>query len=104
MSALSSTHSDPEKLQQAKRAKRRLYTTTVSGEVRQMQHKPGPGPKDAHAAGAGQGAQRQHASAPGTGNGRSSFMKSLKKSRALNISEFDSGLDSIVATKRRKQA
>lgn len=103
MSALSSTHSDPEKLQQAKRAKRRLYTTTVSGEVRQMQQKPGPGPKDTHAAGAGQGAQRQHA-APGTGNGRSSFMKSLNKSRALNISEFDSGLDSIVATKRRKQA
>lgn len=96
-------NSDPEKLQQAKRAKRRLYTTTVSGEVRQMQQKPGPGPKDAHSAGAGQGAQRQHA-APGTGNGRSSFMKSLNKSRALNISEFDSGLDSIVATKRRKQA
>lgn len=90
-------NSDPEKLQQAKRAKRRLYTTTVSGEVRQLQQKPGPGPKDA------QGAQRQH-SAPGTGNGRSSFMKSLNKSRALNISEFDSGLDSIVATKRRKQA
>lgn len=78
--------SDPEKVQQAKREKRRLYTTTVSGEVRQTQQ---------HGA-----ADRRKLA----GNGRSSFMKSLNKSRALTISEFDSGLPAIGEPKRRKQA
>ncbi|XP_017872405.1 PREDICTED: probable ATP-dependent RNA helicase CG8611 [Drosophila arizonae] len=86
---LTYTERDPEKVQQAKREKRRLYTTTVSGEVRQTQQ------------------QQQHGAADRrklAGNGRSSFMKSLNKSRALTISEFDSGLPAIGEPKRRKQA
>ncbi|XP_030246030.1 probable ATP-dependent RNA helicase CG8611 [Drosophila navojoa] len=87
---LTYTERDPEKVQQAKREKRRLYTTTVSGEVRQTQQQ-----------------QQQHGAADRRkmgGNGKSSFMKSLNKSRALTISEFDSGLPAIGEPKRRKQA
>ncbi|KAH8386864.1 hypothetical protein KR093_003117, partial [Drosophila rubida] len=92
---LTYTERDPEKLQQAKRAKKRLYTTTVSGEVRQMQQPAGkPGGERHLAAGGGSS----------TGNGKSNFMKSLNKSRALNISEFDSGLPALSAPKKRKQA
>ncbi|KAH8416441.1 hypothetical protein KR222_004042, partial [Zaprionus bogoriensis] len=98
---LTYTERDPEKLQQAKRAKRRLYTTTVSGEVRQMQH-PVQGQQQHPKAGKDGQQQRQLSAGPGTG--RSSFMKSLNKSRALNISEFDSGLPALGAPKRRKQA
>ncbi|XP_068159282.1 probable ATP-dependent RNA helicase CG8611 [Drosophila tropicalis] len=95
---LTYTERDPERMQQQKRNKRRLFTTTVTGEVRQMQQQNNenrdgattrPGPRE----GAGAGA----------GVGRSSFMKSLSKSRALNISEFDSGLPSAGQPKRRKQ-
>ncbi|KAH8274216.1 hypothetical protein KR018_008235 [Drosophila ironensis] len=100
---LTYTERDPEKIQAQKRTKRRMFTTTVSGEVRQLQ---GEGaapnrrtPAGAGAAGAGVGS--------GTGAapmGRSSFMKSLSKSRALNMSEFDSGLPAAGPAKRRKQA
>ncbi|KAL7744500.1 hypothetical protein ACLKA6_001868 [Drosophila palustris] len=99
---LTYTERDPEKLKQAKRDKKRLYTTTVSGEVRQMQPQVGK---------AG-GVQRHPAAGGGTntgigngnGVGKNSFMKSLNKSRALNMSEFDSGLLSMPAPKKRKQA
>eukprot|EP00099_Drosophila_melanogaster_P017272 NP_573214.1 uncharacterized protein Dmel_CG8611, isoform A [Drosophila melanogaster] len=92
---LTYTERDPEKIQAQKRAKRR-FTTTVSGEVRQLQQ------RDV-------GAQKPGAPPPkggfiGGGVGRSSFMKSLGKSRALNMSEFDSGLPPEGAAKRRKQA
>ncbi|XP_002023596.2 probable ATP-dependent RNA helicase CG8611 [Drosophila persimilis] len=95
---LTYTERDPEKMQQEKRSKRRVYTTTVSGEVRQMQ------PKDI------QSKEQKKAGAAGgpppAGGavGRSSFMKSLNKSRVLNISEFDSGLPSAGPAKRLKQA
>ncbi|XP_017067423.1 probable ATP-dependent RNA helicase CG8611 [Drosophila eugracilis] len=91
---LTYTERDPEKIQAQKRAKRR-FTTTVSGEVRQQRdggakeadhRKPGPqGPR-------------------GNGVSRSSFMKSMGKSRTLNMSEFDSGLPAEGPAKRRKQA
>ncbi|EDW65518.2 probable ATP-dependent RNA helicase CG8611 isoform X1 [Drosophila virilis] len=93
---LTYTERDPEKLQQAKRAKRRLYTTTVSGERRQVQdQQQQPGAEHRKLNG-----QRHLPEA----SGRNSFMKSLKKSRALNISEFDSGLPAIGDPKRRKLA
>ncbi|EDV92410.1 probable ATP-dependent RNA helicase CG8611 [Drosophila grimshawi] len=94
---LTYTERDPEKVQQAKRAKRRLYTTTVSGDVRQLQqHQQQP------AGGADRRKNGQHHLPEGAG--KSNFMKSLNKSRALTISEFDSGLESVGAPKRRKQA
>ncbi|XP_064537012.1 probable ATP-dependent RNA helicase CG8611 [Drosophila montana] len=93
---LTYTERDPEKLQQAKRAKRRLYTTTVSGERRQVQdQQQQPGAEHRKLNG------QRHLP---EGSGRNSFMKSLKKSRALNISEFDSGLPAIGDPKRRKLA
>ncbi|XP_039498595.1 probable ATP-dependent RNA helicase CG8611 [Drosophila santomea] len=100
---LTYTERDPEKIQAQKRAKRR-FTTTVSGEVRQLQQRDG---------GAQNQNQNQHQKPGGPpskggfmggGVGRSSFMKSLGKSRALNMSEFDSGLPPEGAAKRRKQA
>ncbi|XP_070074894.1 probable ATP-dependent RNA helicase CG8611 isoform X2 [Drosophila takahashii] len=93
---LTYTERDPEKIQAQKRAKRR-FTTTVSGEVRQLQQRDG--------AQAGKpGAPGSRGGFQGGGVGRSSFMKSLGKSRALNMSEFDSGLPPEGPAKRRKQA
>ncbi|XP_052849457.1 probable ATP-dependent RNA helicase CG8611 isoform X3 [Drosophila gunungcola] len=98
---LTYTERDPEKIQAQKRAKRR-FTTTVSGEVRQLQQRDG-------GAGAPEvdrrkpGPQGSKGGFVGGGVGRSSFMKSLSKSRSLNISEFDSGLPSVGPAKRRKQ-
>ncbi|KAM8721729.1 hypothetical protein ACLKA7_007578 [Drosophila subpalustris] len=99
---LTYTERDPEKLKQAKRDKKRLYTTTVSGEVRQMQPQVGKagGVQRHPAAGGG----TNTGSGNGNGVGKNSFMKSLNKSRALNMSEFDSGLLSMPAPKKRKQA
>ncbi|ALC49909.1 CG8611 [Drosophila busckii] len=80
---LTYTERDPEKVKQGKREKRRLFTTTVSGEAgrqRQPQQQ--------------QQAERQ------TGSGH--FMKKLNKSRALLMSEFDSGLPALSAPKKRK--
>ncbi|XP_034119627.1 probable ATP-dependent RNA helicase CG8611 [Drosophila albomicans] len=97
---LTYTERDPEKLQQAKRAKKRLYTTTVSGEVRQMQSQQQQASKP-------EGEWRHLSAGGGNGGGfgsKSNFMKSLNKSRALNISEFDSGLPALPAPKKRKQA
>ncbi|XP_034123690.1 probable ATP-dependent RNA helicase CG8611 isoform X2 [Drosophila guanche] len=97
---LTYTERDPEKLQQEKRSKRRIYTTTVSGEVRQMQPKDIPSKDQKRGAAAGAGGPPP----AGGAVGRSSFMKSLNKSRALNISEFDSGLPSVGPAKRLKKA
>ncbi|KAH8238554.1 hypothetical protein KR032_009701, partial [Drosophila birchii] len=90
---LTYTERDPEKVQAQKRTKRRMFTTTVSGDVRQMQ----------------QQQQQRVGSAPVRGGltsvgGRSSFLKSLSKSRALHTSEFDSGLPAMGPAKRRKVA
>ncbi|XP_017112918.1 probable ATP-dependent RNA helicase CG8611 isoform X2 [Drosophila elegans] len=99
---LTYTERDPEKIQAQKRAKRR-FTTTVSGEVRQLQQRDG-------GAGAPEvdrrkpGPQGSRGGFVGGGVGRSSFMKSLSKSRTLNISEFDSGLPAVGPAKRLKQA
>ncbi|EDX18233.1 GD17360 [Drosophila simulans] len=92
---LTYTERDPEKIQAEKRAKRR-FTTTVSGEVRQLQMRDGGAQKP--------GAPPSKGGFMGGGVGRSSFMKSLGKSRALNMSEFDSGLPPEGAAKRRKQS
>ncbi|EDV46489.1 probable ATP-dependent RNA helicase CG8611 [Drosophila erecta] len=92
---LTYTERDPEKIQAQKRAKRR-FTTTVSGEVRQLQQRDGGAQKP--------GAPPSKGGFMGGGVGRSSFMKSLGKSRTLNMSEFDSGLPPEGAAKRRKQA
>ncbi|XP_033169971.1 probable ATP-dependent RNA helicase CG8611 [Drosophila mauritiana] len=92
---LTYTERDPEKIQAQKRAKRR-FTTTVSGEVRQLQQRDGGAQKP--------GAPPSKGGFMGGGVGRSSFMKSLGKSRALNMSEFDSGLSPEGAAKRRKQS
>ncbi|KAH8354774.1 hypothetical protein KR084_007410, partial [Drosophila pseudotakahashii] len=94
---LTYTERDPEKIQAQKRAKRR-FTTTVSGEVRQLQQRDGGGAQ------AKPGAPGSRGGFQGGGVGRSSFMKSLGKSRALNMSEFDSGLPAEGPAKRRKQA
>ncbi|XP_043657914.1 probable ATP-dependent RNA helicase CG8611 [Drosophila teissieri] len=94
---LTYTERDPEKIQAQKRAKRR-FTTTVSGEVRQLQQRDGGGQNQKPGAAPSKGGFM------GGGVGRSSFMKSLGKSRALNMSEFDSGLPPEGAAKRRKQA
>nr|XP_036676493.1 probable ATP-dependent RNA helicase CG8611 isoform X2 [Drosophila suzukii] len=97
---LTYTERDPEKIQAQKRAKRR-FTTTVTGEVRQLQQRDGGAPEG----------DRRKPGPPGSrggfmggGVGRVSFMKSLGKSRALNMSEFDSGLPAEGPAKRRKQA
>ncbi|KAH8336129.1 hypothetical protein KR074_003590 [Drosophila pseudoananassae] len=99
---LTYTERDPEKIQAQKKAKRRMFTTTVSGEVRQLQQREGPAAEGRKPGGAG------GPGAPGGGGagpvGRSSFMKSLSKSRALNMSEYDSGLPAAGPAKRRKQA
>ncbi|KAH8344814.1 hypothetical protein KR067_008260, partial [Drosophila pandora] len=97
---LTYTERDPEKIQAQKKAKRRMFTTTVSGEVRQLQHREGPAP-EGRKPGGGPGAPVGGGGGP---VGRSSFMKSLSKSRALNMSEFDSGLPAAGPAKRRKQA
>ncbi|EDV35176.1 uncharacterized protein Dana_GF22616 [Drosophila ananassae] len=97
---LTYTERDPEKIQAQKKAKRRMFTTTVSGEVRQLQQREGPAP-EGRKPGGGPGAPVGGGGGP---VGRSSFMKSLSKSRALNMSEFDSGLPAAGPAKRRKQA
>ncbi|KAH8356156.1 hypothetical protein KR200_002444, partial [Drosophila serrata] len=93
---LTYTERDPEKVQAQKRTKRRMFTTTVSGDVRQMQQqREGSGP------GRSTGASGGASSSVG---GRSSFLKSMSKSRALHTSEFDSGLPAMGPAKRRKVA
>ncbi|KAH8420245.1 hypothetical protein KR009_007978 [Drosophila setifemur] len=100
---LTYTERDPDKIQAEKKAKRRIFTTTVSGEVRQLQQREGaPGGEPWKGGVPGPGARP---GPQGSGAvGRSSFMKSLSKSRVLNISEFDSGLPAAGPAKRRKQA
>ncbi|KAH8342205.1 hypothetical protein KR059_005717 [Drosophila kikkawai] len=83
---LTYTERDPEKVQAQKRAKRRMFTTKVGEDGRQMQQQP----------------REESGRAPNSVGGRSSFLKSLSKSRALHTSEFDSGLPPVGPAKRRK--
>ncbi|XP_030379448.1 probable ATP-dependent RNA helicase CG8611 [Scaptodrosophila lebanonensis] len=82
---LTYTERDPEKMKQEKH-NRRLRTTTVTGGVRNMQ---AGAPAQLNQKGLLQPAKRSNA-----------FMKALGKSRALTMSEFDSGLPEI---KKRKK-
>ncbi|KAH8287172.1 hypothetical protein KR054_003914, partial [Drosophila jambulina] len=93
---LTYTERDPEKVQAQKRTKRRMFTTTVSGDVRQMQQQ-----REGLAPGRSAGGSGGASASLG---GRSSFLKSLSKSRALHTSEFDSGLPAVGPAKRRKVA
>ncbi|XP_017056286.1 probable ATP-dependent RNA helicase CG8611 [Drosophila ficusphila] len=103
---LTYTERDPDKMQAQKREKRR-YTTTVSGQVRQVQQQNGgspvvdrrkPGPQGSGGSGGSGGF-----GGSGGGVGRSSFLKSMNKSRALNMSEMDSGLPPAGPAKRSKK-
>ena len=72
------SYRDPEKIKQEKKANKRRFATTVTGSVRNANRPSG----NANGGSAGFG-------------GGNRFMKLLSNSKAMNTSEFDSGLPVI---------